>query len=143
MGLVGDPQRTRPIQMGWEVTIKLYLNWRFGFIDNPDRQFGNGLVCTRIRTWCDGPVLLLTLFTVEREQSWFWAWAVLCGCKLTILSANLSNLLSLNTITRRFLTRQELQKRCMRNVPYYYEYNQKLTLSNPKPHDVCYNQCLR
>jgi len=35
-------------------------------------------------------------------------------CKLTILSANL---LSLNTITRRFLTRQELQKRCMSDVP--------------------------
>jgi len=39
------------------------------------------------------------------------------GCKLTILSANLTDLLSLNTITRRFLTRQELQKRCMRDAP--------------------------
>ena len=35
-------------------------------------------------------------------------------CKLTILSANL---FSLNTITRRFLTRQELQKCYMRDVP--------------------------
>jgi len=39
------------------------------------------------------------------------------GCKLTILSANLRDLLSLNTITRRFLTREELQKHCMREVP--------------------------
>jgi hypothetical protein len=35
-------------------------------------------------------------------------------CKLTILSANL---LSLNPITRRFLTHQELETSCMPNVP--------------------------
>ena len=39
------------------------------------------------------------------------------GCKLTILSANLRDVLSLITITRRFLTRQELQKRCICDVP--------------------------
>jgi len=39
------------------------------------------------------------------------------GCKLTILSANLRDVLSLITITRRFLTRQELQKHCICDVP--------------------------
>jgi hypothetical protein len=35
-------------------------------------------------------------------------------CKVTILSANI---LSLNTITKRFVTHKELQKRCMGDVP--------------------------
>ena len=47
-------------------------------------------------------------------------------CELTILSANL---LSPNTITRMFHTRQELQKRSMRDVPDHYEYNE----TNSKP----------
>jgi hypothetical protein len=38
-------------------------------------------------------------------------------CKLTILVANLKDLLILNTITWRFLTCEELQKRCMCDVP--------------------------
>jgi len=43
------------------------------------------------------------------------------GCNPTILPDNLRDLLSLNTITTRFLTCQELQKRCTRNVLPYYE----------------------
>jgi hypothetical protein len=39
-------------------------------------------------------------------------------CKLTILSAIV---LSLNTITKRVLTCQELQQRFMCDVPQYYE----------------------
>ena len=38
-------------------------------------------------------------------------------CKLMILSANLRDLLSLNTIRKRFLTHQELQICCRRDVP--------------------------
>jgi hypothetical protein len=30
--------------MGWEFTMPPYPTGRFGFMDNPDRQFGNGLV---------------------------------------------------------------------------------------------------
>jgi hypothetical protein len=36
--------------------------------------------------------------------------------KITILSAKLRDIMSLNTITRRFLTRQELQKCFMHDV---------------------------
>jgi hypothetical protein len=38
-----------------------YLSGQFGFIDDPDRQFGNGSVWTRTRTRSDGPEPLLTL----------------------------------------------------------------------------------
>jgi hypothetical protein len=40
-------------------------------------------------------------------------------CVLTILSAKLRVLLSLNTITRRFLTSQEFHKYCISDVPSY------------------------
>jgi len=56
-----DPLTTRPIQTGWEFTMELYPSGQFGFIDDPDRQFGNGSVWTRTRTWSDGPEPLLTL----------------------------------------------------------------------------------
>jgi len=38
-----------------------YPSRQFGFIDDPDRQVGNGLVWTRTRTRSDGPEPLLTL----------------------------------------------------------------------------------
>jgi hypothetical protein len=38
-----------------------YLSGQFGFIDDPDSQFGNGLVWARTRTQRDGPDPLLTL----------------------------------------------------------------------------------
>jgi len=61
MDPLGDPLITRPIQTGLEFTIELYPSWLFGFIDNPDRQFGNCLVLTWTRTQSDGPEPLLTL----------------------------------------------------------------------------------
>jgi len=60
MDQLGDPQTTRPLQMGWEFTIELYLSWRLGFIDNLDRQFGNGSDWTRTRTGGVGPEWLPT-----------------------------------------------------------------------------------
>jgi len=56
-----DPLTTRPIQMRWEFTMELYPGGQFRFIDDPDRQFGNGTVWTRTRTRSDGPEPLLTL----------------------------------------------------------------------------------
>jgi hypothetical protein len=63
----------------------------------------------------------LALSTTREEQTIYCSkgrWLVLglgsVVCKLKMLS---TNLLNLNTITRRFLTRQELQKRCMQDVP--------------------------
>jgi len=50
MNLLENPQRTRPIQTGREMLIESYLNQQFGFIDNPDHQFGGVLVPTRTRT---------------------------------------------------------------------------------------------
>ena len=63
MDLLMDQLTTSPIQMGWEFSIKLYQSGQFGFIDDPDRQFSNSLVCTRTRTQSDGPAPLLTLPT--------------------------------------------------------------------------------
>ena len=56
-----DPLTTRPIQTGWEFTMEPYPSGQFGFINDPDRQFGNGSVWTRTRTRSDGPEPLLTL----------------------------------------------------------------------------------
>jgi hypothetical protein len=56
-----DPLTTRPIQTGWEFTMEPYPSGQFGFIDDPDCQFGNGSVWTRTRTRSDGPEPLLTL----------------------------------------------------------------------------------
>ena len=56
-----DPLTTRPIQTGWEFTMEPYPSGQFRFIDDPDRQFGNGSVWTRTRTRSDGPEPLLTL----------------------------------------------------------------------------------
>ena len=47
-----------------------YPRRQFGFIENPDRQFGNGLVWTRTRTRSDGPEPLLTLVVTFARQTW-------------------------------------------------------------------------
>jgi len=52
---LGDPLTTCPIQTGWEFSMEPYLSGQFGFIDDPDCQFGNGLVWNRTRTRSDGP----------------------------------------------------------------------------------------
>jgi len=73
------------------------------------------------------------VYTGEKDKHWCWAWAAWCGFKLMILSANLRDILSLNTITRRYLTCQELQIHCIHNVPYYYEQS----IANTKPiHEI-------
>ena len=56
-----DPLTTHPIQLGWEFPMEPYPSGEFGFIADLDRQFGNGLVWTQIRTRSDGPELLLTV----------------------------------------------------------------------------------
>jgi hypothetical protein len=56
-----DPLTTRPIQTGCEFPMEPYRGGQFGFIDYPDRQFGNGSIWTRTRTRSDGPEPLLTL----------------------------------------------------------------------------------
>jgi len=45
-----------------------YPSRQFGFIDNPDRQFGNCSVCSRTRTRSDGPEPLLTLIEYVHIQ---------------------------------------------------------------------------
>jgi len=62
-----DRLTTRPIQTGWEFTTEPYPSGQFGFIDDPDRQFGNGSVWTRTRTRSDGPEPLLTLGIEDPE----------------------------------------------------------------------------
>jgi len=66
MDLLGDPLATRPILKRWEVTIELYQSWRFTYMDDPDRQFGNGSVWTQTHTGRDVLELLLKLGTHAR-----------------------------------------------------------------------------
>jgi len=61
MDPLGEPLATRPFQTGWEFSMEPYPGGQFGFIDDPDCQFGNGSVWTRTRTRSDGPEPLLTL----------------------------------------------------------------------------------
>jgi len=42
MHLLDNMLRTPPIQMGWELSSELYLNWQFGCIDDLDCIFGDG-----------------------------------------------------------------------------------------------------
>ena len=65
MDQLEEPLRTRPIQTGREMSIEPYPNLQFGFVDNPDRQFGAGSVLTRTRTRTDGPEPLLTLVQID------------------------------------------------------------------------------
>jgi len=60
-----NPLTTHPIQTAWEFTMEHYPSGQFGFIDDLDRQFGNGSVWTRTRTWGDCPDPLLTLVLLQ------------------------------------------------------------------------------
>jgi len=62
MDPMGDPLTTRLIQTGWEFTMEPDPSRQFGFIHDPERQFGNGSVWTRTRTRSDSPEPLLTLY---------------------------------------------------------------------------------
>ena len=62
MDPLGDPLTTHQIQTGWEFTMELYPSGQFGYMDDLDCQFGNGLDWTWTRTRSDGPEPLLTLF---------------------------------------------------------------------------------
>jgi len=68
MDPLGNPLTTRPIQTGWEFSMELYRSGLFGFIDDLDRQFGNGSVWFRTRTRSDGPEPLLTLSMEKRRK---------------------------------------------------------------------------
>jgi len=63
MNPLGDLLTTRPILTGWKFTIKLYSTSPFPFTDDPDWQFGNGLIWTWIWTRGVVPELLLTVIS--------------------------------------------------------------------------------
>jgi len=56
-----NPLRTRPSQMGRQMSMEAYPNRQFGLIDGLDRQVASGSVPTPTRIHCDNPDLLLTL----------------------------------------------------------------------------------
>jgi len=62
---VDNPQTTRPIQMGSEISIESYPNRQFGSMDNSYRKVGAGSVLTWTWTRRDGPELLLTLGLIK------------------------------------------------------------------------------
>jgi len=64
-GPAGQPAYNPPDSDGLGVHHVPYLSGKFGFIDDLDRQFGNGLVWTRTRTRSDGPELFLTLVDAQ------------------------------------------------------------------------------
>ena len=96
MDPLGDPLTTRPIQTGWEFPMEPYPSGQFGFIDDPDRQFGIGSVWTRIRTQSDGPEPLLTLVgtckiaqtVYDSIQYVFKCCSVLSGCRPHVFSCS-------------------------------------------------------
>jgi len=61
MDSLDNPLTTRQTQAGREISIELYQNRRFRFIEDPDCQLGVGLVMNRTRTRSDGPEPLLLL----------------------------------------------------------------------------------
>jgi len=64
-----DPLTASPVQTGGEFNMEPYLSGQFGFMDDPDRQFGNISVWTLTLTRSDSPEPLLTLFsTLEQSQ---------------------------------------------------------------------------
>ena len=124
MDPLGDPLITRPIRTGWEFAIEPYPNWRFGFIDDPDRQFGNGSGWTRTRTRTDGPEPLLTLVTQDRKQKsltlgWpsFSEWGSACvavscaykGCPHVSYTEQQPNHFSITVLTRLIIGDPHLQ----------------------------------
>jgi len=78
MNLQTDPLdnllRTHPIQMGWEISIEVYLNWQFRGIDDPGCQFGDGSVPTETRTRSDDLEPLLTLALTNNSSSYSIHW---------------------------------------------------------------------
>jgi len=69
MDTLGDLLTTHPIHTGWECIMVLYPSGQSVFIDDPDRQFGNGSVWTLTRTRSDSPEPLLTLAKTQFHQS--------------------------------------------------------------------------
>jgi hypothetical protein len=61
MDPLGNTLTTHQIQTGWDFTMEPYLSGQFGFVDDPDRQFGKGSVWTLTRTQRYGLEPLLTL----------------------------------------------------------------------------------
>ena len=88
MDPLGDPLTTRPIQTGWEFTMEPYPSRQFKFIDDPDRQFGNGSVWTRTRTQSDGPEPLLTLVKGMRNPRETWETLKPAWTPLDLISAD-------------------------------------------------------
>jgi hypothetical protein len=71
MDELGDPLTRRRIETGWEVTMQVSLCQQFGFIDDPDHQFGNRTVWTRTPTQndCLEPLLPLQIF-IQWNLQW-------------------------------------------------------------------------
>jgi len=69
MDPLGNPLTTCTIQMSWVFTTELYPSGQFGFIDDPDHQFGNGSVWTRTQTISEGPEPFLLLLGVHNHVS--------------------------------------------------------------------------
>jgi len=61
MDPLDNPLSTHPIPPGSQFSKEPYPSAWFGFIENPDLQFGSGSFPTRTRTGSDGPEPLLTL----------------------------------------------------------------------------------
>jgi hypothetical protein len=56
-----NPLKTRPIQIGSEMSMEQYPNRQLWFIYEPDRQSASSYVWTCTRTRSDDPDPLLTL----------------------------------------------------------------------------------
>jgi len=65
MDPLDKPLTTHPIQMGWELPVKPYPNWQYGYIGNPDCVFGDSSVVIPTHAQCGG---LESLLSVQLSQ---------------------------------------------------------------------------
>jgi hypothetical protein len=75
MDLLADPLPTCPMQTDSGISIEPYPDWRFGFIDNAEHQFGKKSVLTRTRTGSDSLERLFTLAEVCQVATFANLWA--------------------------------------------------------------------
>jgi len=68
MDPLDNPLNAYQIQTGREISIELFPNGQFWFIDDPDHLFGTSVFPTGIWTWSDRPEQLLTLYQCIKNE---------------------------------------------------------------------------
>jgi hypothetical protein len=84
MDPLDKPLTISPIQMGWKISIELFINWQFWWIDDRNAEFSANLVltCTWSQCFCPKPLprpiltqlqwlwITIRLLTLLLEEMW-------------------------------------------------------------------------